>query len=384
MCIVRHEGVKRIRAPEIVIIPRSVVNKFRNRRVTGNSKGCGIVFLSRRVSLFNLTKMALPNPELLPPEAFGAAPGRGRLIERRVLIIGGGQSDFERVKNPPVGNGRAMALLFAKEGAHVAVQDISLKSAQDTVDRIIAQQAKDSNAKPTCYVALQGDASNENDVIRVFREAKERLGGPIDGLVCNVGVAFGVGYETSVEQWDKTFQINVRSHFLACKHGIPQMPPGSSVLLISSIAARSSGSNLPACSLSAYVNGLQFSSDQKILLCSDAASKAALDGLMKHAGRDGGRRGVRVNVLQFGLVDSGLGRETTLNRPSRTKAKVPVGNRQGTAFEMAYYGYELRLGSPCEFGVLTLSFLRLFLISNESSYVTGQVHVCDGGVTSLL
>lgn len=319
--------------------------------------------------------MAEPKRELLPPEANGTAPGRSRLVGRRVLVIGGGQADFQHIQNPPIGNGRAICMLFAKEGASVAVQDLRLESAEATVTMIKEQQAKDASAKSSAsYVALQGDASKETDVIRVLRQAEEQLGGPIDGLVLNVGIAEGVGFNTtSSDEWDRTFAVNVRSHFLFCKHYIPKAPSGSSILLISSVAARTAASNLPAY----------------------GASKSALDGLMRHAGKEGGRRGIRVNVLQFGLVDTGLGRETTRNRPNRVKAKVPVGNRQGTAWEMANYALFL-ISNDSTYGehwlgtwniwMWNLEILRK-LIDQSLSFVcsvTGQTHVCDGGVTSLL
>ena len=70
----------------------------------------------------------------LSPESAGEAPGRGRLKGRRILVVGGGQRTFDAATDP-VGNGRAMSLLFAKEGAHVAVADVNRASADDTVQR---------------------------------------------------------------------------------------------------------------------------------------------------------------------------------------------------------------------------------------------------------
>jgi hypothetical protein len=71
-------------------------------------------------------------------ESAGEAPGRGRLQGRKILIVGGGQRTFDAATDP-VGNGRAMSLLFAREGAHVAVADMNRASADDTVQRIIAE-----------------------------------------------------------------------------------------------------------------------------------------------------------------------------------------------------------------------------------------------------
>jgi NAD(P)-dependent dehydrogenase (short-subunit alcohol dehydrogenase family) len=64
----------------------------------------------------------------LSPESAGEAPGRGRLQRRRILVVGGGQRTFDAATDP-VGNGRAMSLLFAREGAHVAVADVNRASA---------------------------------------------------------------------------------------------------------------------------------------------------------------------------------------------------------------------------------------------------------------
>ena len=74
----------------------------------------------------------------LSPESRGEARGRGRLAGRRILVVGGGQRTFDAATDP-VGNGRAMSLLFAKEGAHVAVADVNRASADDTVARITSE-----------------------------------------------------------------------------------------------------------------------------------------------------------------------------------------------------------------------------------------------------
>ena len=71
----------------------------------------------------------------LSAESSGTAPGRGRLDGRRILVVGGGQRVFDAATDP-IGNGRAMSLLFAREGAQVAVADLNRASADDTVARI--------------------------------------------------------------------------------------------------------------------------------------------------------------------------------------------------------------------------------------------------------
>jgi NAD(P)-dependent dehydrogenase (short-subunit alcohol dehydrogenase family) len=184
-------------------------------------------------------------------ETRGAAPGRGRLAGRRILVVGGGQQDYG-VADPPIGNGRAMSILFGREGASVAVADINAASAQATAERVRAE-----GAEVTVVVA---DASDEEAVASMFADAHDALG-PVDGLVLNVGIGAGRGLRgTSVEDWDRVMAVNLRSHFLGCKHALEAMYDGGEVVLIGSVASRE------VMPLPAY-----------------AASKAALEALCRQA-----------------------------------------------------------------------------------------------------
>lgn len=234
--------------------------------------------------------------------------------------------------DPPLGNGRAIALLAAREGAAVACIDAHAGSAQETARLVEAEGAKSA--------VVVADVSRAEDCEALVAEAGSALGG-LDGLVLNVGIGAGRGLEgTSADDWDRVFAVNVRSHFLVCRAGLASMADDGAVVFISSVAGLQPGSRLPAYD----------------------ASKAALFGLCRHVALEGSRRGIRANVVAPGLIDTPLGRLASQGRPSRARTPVPLG-RQGTAWEVAY--------------------AVVFLLSGEASYITGQTLVVDGGLSSL-
>ncbi len=268
----------------------------------------------------------------LSAESLGQAPGRGRLTGRRILVVGGGQQVVDAATDP-VGNGRAMSLLFAREGAHVAVADRSAKAGQATVDLIQAEGGK--------ATLIQADISREDDIVRMVGTAVEDLGG-LDGLVLNVGIGvggLGLG-AVKADEWDAVLGVNLRGPMLCCREALPVLAEGSSIIFISSIAGLVAGSRLPAYD----------------------ASKAALGGLMRHVALEGSRKGVRANIIAPGLVDTPLGRRATQGRPSRGTAPQFFG-RQATGWEIAY--------------------AALFFMSDESVYVTGQTLAVDSGLTGI-
>jgi NAD(P)-dependent dehydrogenase (short-subunit alcohol dehydrogenase family) len=255
-------------------------------------------------------------------------PPAGRLDGRRVLIVGGGQQSYD-VEDAPIGNGRAIAITCAREGASVAVADIDLAAAEETAD--LARAEGEGRVE-----ALAADASEEPAVIEMIDRTEKALGG-LDGLVLNVGIAAGIGLgNTSAEDWDRVLAVNLRAHFLGLKHGLPRMGQGGSAILIGSVAGQR------VMPLPAY-----------------SASKAALEALNRHAAMEGAPD-VRVNLLVPGLIDTSLGRLATQLYPQRAKVPIPLG-RQGTAWEVAN--------------------AALFLLSEEASYVTGAYLVIDGGLS---
>ena len=157
-----------------------------------------------------------------------------------------------------------MALLFAREGAAVAVADVDAAAAAETAE--LARGAGGS------VVAIEADAADEPSVRRMVDEAVAGLEG-LDGAVLNVGVGAGFGVEgTSVEDWDRVLAVNLRSHFLGCKHLLPVFGDGAAIALIGSLAA------LEYMPIPAY-----------------GASKAALESLTRSAAIEGAPR-VRVNL----------------------------------------------------------------------------------------
>ena len=172
----------------------------------------------------------------LSAESRGVAPGRGRLTGRRILVVGGGQAAHGDDDIP--GNGRAISILAGREGAAVAVADLSLDSAEDTA-LLVRKEGVEA-------VAIQADATDEDDVRRMLAEAATALGG-LDGIVLNVGIGAGQKMAgTTVEEWDTVFAVNVRSHFLTLQAALPVMSDGSSSVLVSSIAGLRPGSNIPS------------------------------------------------------------------------------------------------------------------------------------------
>jgi NAD(P)-dependent dehydrogenase (short-subunit alcohol dehydrogenase family) len=267
-------------------------------------------------------------PAPAPDEATGTAAGRGRLAGRRVLVVGGGQEDHG-LESPPIGNGRAMSVLFGREGAAVAVADLNEDSAEETAKRV-----RDEGAEATTLVS---DAADEEASAAMFAQARDALGG-LDAVVMSVGIGAGFMLSgTSAEDWDRVMAVNLRSHFLGCKNALATMSGGGAVVLIGSVASRE------VMPLPAY-----------------GASKAGLEALCRQAAVEGAPA-IRVNLLMPGLIDTPLGRLASSISPLREQVKIPAG-RQGTAWEVAY-------------GVL-------YLLSDESSYVTGQSLIVDGGLTT--
>lgn len=260
------------------------------------------------------------------PETLGQAPAHGRLKGRRVLVVGGGQRKVID-EHPPIGNGRAISVLFAREGAAIACLDAVKEAADDTCAQIRAEGG--------VAFADVADVSNADAIGPALERCAKQLGG-LDGLVLNVGISKTFGLENQTpELWDEVFAVNVRSHMLFAQKALPVLAPGSAIILMSSLASQRAGGRNPAYE----------------------SSKAAQIALGRAIARAGEPKGIRCNVIAPGFMDTPMGRDASRKRADRALT-VPFG-RQGTGWEVAY--------------------AALFLMSNESSYVNAHTLFLDGG-----
>jgi NAD(P)-dependent dehydrogenase (short-subunit alcohol dehydrogenase family) len=228
------------------------------------------------------------------------------------------------------GIGAATVQLFRAEGATVAGVDVLSDSPGD--------------------LALQVDVTDEEQVRDLFGRVREEYG-RIDILFNNAGISptdDGSVLETTLEAWERVQQVNLRSVFLCCKHGIPHLldnegPTRGSVINTASFVA---------------VMGAATSQ------ISYTASKGGVLALSRELGVEFARRGVRVNALCPGPVDTPLLRELFAKDPERAARRlvhVPMG----------------RFADPAE-----IAKGALFLASEDSSYVTASTFLIDGGLSA--
>jgi len=260
------------------------------------------------------------------PATLGIGPPRGRMEGRRVLVVGAGQQIIEG-PDPPVGNGRAISRLLGREGAAVACLDISSEAARGVSDEIVAEGGS--------AIPIIADIVDIAAIDRAIREAESGLGG-LDGMVLSAGITSVTLAELTPDHWDRVFAINLRAQVWFAKRALEIMAPGSSILLVTSLAGFR-----PAARQPAY-----------------GTSKAAQMELAREIAMEGESRGIRCNSLAVGVVDTPLGRLEGRKRANRS-SRVPFG-RQGTAWEVAH--------------------AALFLMSHEASYVNAQCLCVDGGL----
>ena len=259
-----------------------------------------------------------------------------RLAGKAAVVVGAGQT-----AGATIGNGRATAMLFAREGARVLLVDRDADSVQETLALI----EHDAPGAASVFVA---DIVDEEQCRAIVVHALETLNGRIDVLHNNVGIGAGDGGPTSLDAdaWDRIVDTNLKAMWLTCKHVVPVMREqgAGAIVNISSVAAVAGVGNLTAYKI----------------------SKAGVNALTQALAVTNARFGIRVNAIMPGLIDTpmavdatararGVAREDIAAARART---VPLGH-QGTAWDIAH--------------------AALFLASEEAAFITGVVLPVDGG-----
>jgi NAD(P)-dependent dehydrogenase (short-subunit alcohol dehydrogenase family) len=251
-----------------------------------------------------------------------------RLSNKIAVITGAGR-----------GIGRAAAMLFAREGARVAVADVDARLGEAAT---LAIRDAGGNA-----VFVRTDVSQRDDVRALFDIVKREYGA-LHVLYNNASIFLGKedGAITALSEdtWDRVLAVNLRGLYLCCKYGVP-------------VIIESGGGSVITTSSSAGVMG--------IAGC-DAytASKGATIALARSMAVEYGPKNVRINCIVPAGVDTPMLRESSLDNPNFDEAgflrKAPLG----------------RYGEPGE-----IAQLALFLASDESSYLNGAIIRADGGIT---
>ncbi len=259
------------------------------------------------------------------------------LENKTAIVVGGGQTPGETI-----GNGRATAIQFAREGAAVAVADRNLASATETADMISAEGGS--------AFAFELDVREETQISALVVRCMETWN-QIDILHNNVGVSIP-GQDMPVhkmtpEGFDNMFAINLRAMVLTIKHVLPHMREagGGSIINISSLAA------IKPFATVGY-----------------KTTKAGVIALTEQVAATNARYGVRANVILPGLmntpmavegrVKAGADREKVIGERDR---QVPLGRKMGSAWDIAH--------------------AAAFLASDRAGYITGISLPVDGGLS---
>lgn len=260
----------------------------------------------------------------------------GRLEGKVAIIVGAGSSPGETM-----GNGRATAIVFAREGAAVLLVDRDGDSAEETKRLIEAEQGVSS----VCVA----DVVRAEDCRRMAEQCVETYG-RIDILHNNVGIGtLGGPVELSEAEWDRVVDTNLKAIFLTCKYVLPHLErqKGGAIINISSMAA------------------VRFA---PYPMLSYSASKAGVNALTRSIAMQYAARGIRVNAIMPGLIRTPMAIEGIVSALGIDKqdlirmrdAAVPM-QHMGEAWDVAY--------------------AALFLASDEAKYVTGVVLPVDGGLS---
>jgi 3-oxoacyl-[acyl-carrier protein] reductase len=227
------------------------------------------------------------------------------------------------------GIGAAIAKRLARDGASVAITySASAEAAQRVIDEVVADGGQ--------AFAIRADSADPNAVRAAIDTAAERFG-RLDILVNNAGMGVAASIEEMrLEDYDRCFAVNVRAVFVAIQAAVRHMERGGRIITIGSV----NGDRIPFAGGSVY-----------------AATKAAVAGLTRGAARDLGHRGITVNVVQPGPIDTDM-----------NPADGPYAPASKAALALDDYG------QPDD-----VANLVAFLAGPESGYVTGATLNVDGG-----
>jgi NAD(P)-dependent dehydrogenase (short-subunit alcohol dehydrogenase family) len=247
-------------------------------------------------------------------------PGR---LEGKVAVVTGGAG----------GIGRETALRFAEEGARVCIADLVDEPGKETASEVDG-------------IYVHADVTDPDDVQRMYSETAERFGG-IDVLFNNAGISPSDDdsiLETGLEAWERVQNVNLKSVYLCCKYGIPYL------------LERGGGSIINTASFVAVMGAATSQ-------ISYTASKGGVLALSRELGVEFARRGIRVNALCPGPVNTPLLQEIFAKDPEKAERRLvhlPMG-RFAEATEIA--------------GAV------LFLASDDASYVNASTFLVDGGLS---
>jgi NAD(P)-dependent dehydrogenase (short-subunit alcohol dehydrogenase family) len=261
---------------------------------------------------------------------------RGRLASKVAIVTGAGSV------GPGWGNGRAIAVFFAREGAKVFAVDRKVNHMKETLDLV-----HQSGGDITPYVC---DVS-KGDQIRKLVKACIAKYGRIDILVNNVGGAEPGGpVALSEKKWDEQINLNLKTVFMMCKHVIPVMESGSggSIVNISS------------------TSGIRFTGAAQV---GYAASKAGVIQFGKVVAVEYAKKGIRINSVIPGQVHTPL-----------VDAKIT--KQQGGDLAVLLRRRQARIPMGFMGDGRDIANAALYLASDEARFVTGTEIVVDGGMTA--
>jgi len=262
-----------------------------------------------------------------------------RLKDKVAIVVGAGQTPGDTI-----GNGRATAILFAREGARVVLVDHNLESALET-------QALIERDGGVC-VSVRADVTSEEDCAAFVRTAMDTYG-RVDVLHNNVGIGGGDDEILSIPEqaWDRIMSVNLKGMFLSSRSVLPRMREqrGGSIINISSIAA--------VCSTT---------------IVAYKTSKAGVNALTHQIALENAKYNIRANAIMPGLMNTPMAIEGISKARGVPKqdlirqrdASVPLGGKMGTAWDVAY--------------------AALFLASDEAKFITGVMLPVDGGQSARI